>query len=358
MSLLGYASKEYQDEKGRDYYFDNAKFILILFVVLAHAVSPLQYTMPKVMTIWKVINTMHMPCMIFITGYFAKSYIKDGVVKTQRLVTYIVYYLAAQVAVTLFEYFVLDDHKIGKSIFFPRSSLWYLMCMIGWFMILPYIYKIKPKIIIPFSFLFALAAGYDNKAGDFLSILRMVNHFPFFIMGYYFKKDWVFKFRNKVTQICALIVGGGITVWTFYNLDKIPSRIITCNYSYYNANLKSMSDIPTMWIHRVCFYAAAVILGICFFLLVPRGKAFFTRFGSRTLQVYILHRFLYLSETQYKWYEPFLGSWKGAVEMALIAVAVTLILSLKPFKIPFDLLGRITLKPFEKKDSEEQVKVG
>lgn len=358
MSLLGYTSKEYCDEKGREYFFDNAKFILILFVVLAHAVSPLQYTMPKVLTLWKVINTMHMPCMIFITGYFAKSYIKNDTVKTQRLVTYVMYYLAAQVAVTMFEYFVLGDKKIGRSVFYPRSSLWYLMCMIGWFMILPYIYKIKPKIIIPFSFIFAILAGYDNKAGDFLSILRMVNHFPFFITGYYFKKEWLFKFRNKATQICALLVGGGITVWTFFHLDVIPNKIITCNFSYYNANLKTMTDFPVMFVHRICFYAAAFTLGICFFLLVPRGKAFFTRFGSRTLQVYILHRFLYLAEDEYKWYEPFLGSWKGAVEMALIAVAVTLILSLKPFEVPFKLLGKITLKPIEKEDSDEAVKVG
>lgn len=356
MSLLGYTSKEYQDEKGRDYYFDNAKFLLIFFVVLAHAVSPLQYTMPKVMTVWKIINTMHKPCMIFITGYFAKSYIKNGVVNTRRLVTYVVYYLAAQVAVSLFEFFVLGDHNIGKSLFYPRSSLWYLMCMIGWFGILPYIYKIRPKFIIPFSFVFAIVAGYDNKAENFLSIMRMVNHFPFFIIGYYFKKDWLFKFRNKATQICALLIGAGMTVWTFYHLDVIPSKIITCNYSYYDANLKTMTELPVMFVHRVLFYIAAIVLCACFLLLVPRGKAVFTRFGARTLQVYILNRFLYLSETKFKWYEPFLGSAKGAAEMALIALAVTIILSLKPFEYPFKLLEKISLKPLER-NSDEQVKV-
>lgn len=356
MSLLGYASKEYTDDKGRDYFFDNAKFILIFFVVLAHAVSPLQYTMPAVAAVWKVINTLHMPCMIFITGYFGKSYIKNGVVKTQRFVTYMMYYLAAQTAVTLFEYFVLNDHNIGKSFFFPRSSLWYLMCMLWWFGLMPYYYKIKPKLLLPFAFLCALACGYDNKAGDFLSVLRVVNHFPFFLAGYYFKKEWLFKFRNIFTQIGAAVIAAAMLVWTYFNLDVIPNKIITSNFSYYDANLKTMTSMSTMFLHRICFYLAAFLLCACFLLLVPRGKAVFTRFGSRTLQVYILHRFLYLSENKFGWYEPFLGSYKGALEMAGIALAVTLILSLKPFEYPFMLLGKIRLKPFEI-NSEEKLKV-
>ena len=356
MSLLGYTSKEYKDERGRDYYFDNAKFILIFFVVLAHAVSPLQYTMPKVAAVWKMINALHMPCMIFITGYFAKSYIKDGVVKTRRLVTYVVYYMAAQIAVSLFEYFVLGDHNIGKSFFFPRSSLWYLMCMIWWFGFLPYIYKIKPKFMLIGAFIVAMLAGYDNKAGDFLSVLRMVNYFPFFLIGYYFKKDWLFKFRNIWTQLGAILISGAMLVWTYFHVEVIPNNIIKCNLSYYDANLKTMTSMSTMFIHRICFYLAAITLCTCFLLLVPRGKAFFTRFGSRTLQVYILHRFLYLSESKFGWYEPFLGSAKGAFAMAGIALAVTLILSLKPFEYPFIWLGKINLTPFES-HNEDKVRV-
>ena len=355
MSILGYTSKEYQDEKGRDYFFDNAKFILIFFVVLAHAVSPLQYTMPKVATLWKVINTLHMPCMIFITGFFAKGYIKDGVIKRQRFVTYVIYYMAAQIAVSMFEYLVLKDYNMGKSFFFPRSSLWYLMCMVIWFGMMPYYYKIKPKLLLTFSFLCALAVGYDNRAGDFLSIMRVVNHFPFFLTGYYFKKEWLFKFRNIGTQIAAALISCAMVVWTFFNLDVIPNGIITCNLAYRDANLRSITSTPILFIHRICFYIAAYVLCACFLLLVPRGKAVFTRFGSRTLQVYLLHRFLYLSETEFEWYKPFLGSAAGAVEMAGIALGVTLVLSLKIFEYPFIWLGKIRIDPFEIKTDEKVI---
>lgn len=357
MKFLGYFSKDYADEKGREYYFDNAKFILILLVVLAHFTSPIKTDFPKVKALWTVINTLHMPCLIMISGYFAKGYIKNGVVKTQRLFTYIIYYLAAQLAVSLFEYYVLGyAGTMAISVVSARSSLWYLVCLCWWFALLPYIYKIKPSIMLTFAIFAGLMFGYDTEAGNLLSISRAVNHFPFFLMGYYFKKEWLYKFRNKWTQLAAAVILVLSGVVTFYCLDTIPSRIITGNYNYERANFASMNPQlaiftqKELWfVNRLLFYIAAVILCVCFMLLVPRGKAFFTKFGSRTLQVYILHRFLYLAELEYGWWEPY-NSRVGFFIVAGISVAVTIILSLKPFEYPFKWLGKLGVKKFERKD--------
>lgn len=360
MSFLGYFSKNYSDERGREYYFDNAKFILITLVVLAHAVSPLKTDNEKVKALWTVINTLHMPCLIMISGYFAKGYIKDGVIKTQRLVTYFVYYLAAQLAVSLFEYYVLGyAETMARSVLAPRSSLWYLVCLCWWFTMLPYIYRIKPWILLPAAVLFGLMIGYDTKAGDLMSITRAINHFPFFLIGYYFKKEWLYKFRNIWTQIAAAVIIILAGIWTYFNLSVIPSRIITSNFNYYNAGfakcdpqLAIFTNEKLFFVNRLLFYIAAVVLCACFMLLVPRGKAFFTRFGSRTLQVYILHRFLYLAELEYKWWEPFNKTY-GFYKMAAIAIAVTFILSLKIFEYPFKWLGKISIKKLENRKLPE-----
>ena len=349
MSFFGITSKEYADEKGREYYFDNAKFILIFLVVLAHAISPLKADDKVIKTLWTVINAMHMPCLIMISGYFAQSYIDDkGNVKYQRLFTYIIYYLAAQLTVSLFEYFVLGNIKMNKSFFAPRSSLWYLMCLIWWFTLLPLISRLKPKIALGGAIVFGLIVGYDTATGDFLSTMRVFSHFPFFLIGYYFRKEWLYKFRNKITQIIAAAVLILISVWTYSNLDIIPSRIITSNYNYANAALKIFTDKPLMFLNRLIYWIVALILCACFMVLVPRGKALYTKWGSRTLQVYILHRFLYLADLQYEWYAPLLGVWYGGSVMALIALALTVVLSLKPFEYPFKMLGNIKLKWFEK----------
>ena len=353
MSFLGIRSKEYQDEKGRDYFFDNAKFILIMFVVIAHFVSPLKTDQDKVMTVWIVINAFHMPAFIFISGYFAKSYItKDRQIRVNKLVTYVMYYVFAQIGLSLYEYYILDRYQIETSMFAPRSSLWYLLCLIWWFVLLPYITRLKTPVVIGMAFLFGLLIGYDSAVSNYLAWSRVFSFFPFFIVGYYFKKEWLFKFRNICTQIAAAIVLVIAVIWTYYNLDDIPRRIITGEYNYEDAHLKYFLHFPFM--NRLIFYIVAFILVYAVLLLVPRGKAFFTKLGSRTLQVYILHRFLYMAELEYGWWEySIFDGRRGAFIMAFIAIATTFILSLKPFEIPFKLIGRINLKKLEKPEIAE-----
>lgn len=360
MSFLGYFSKNYSDERGREYYFDNAKFILITLVVLAHLVSPLRVYNDKVKAVWSLIYYFHMPCMILLSGYFAKSYIKDGYIKTQRLVTYFVYYLSAQIVISIFEYFVLDyKDSIAISLIHPRESLWYLMCLCMWFAILPYIYKIRPQIIIPFSILLGLLIGYDDKIGNTMSIARALNFFPFFIIGYHFKIEWLYRFRNIRTQLVAAVVIITVGVLTYFNVNIVSARFIMGNYNYNNSRLNRcqpqlliFTDERLWFVNRLIYYALALLLCACFMLLVPRGKAFFTKFGSRTLQVYILQCFVILLSKEYKWWEIFNVD-KGFYVLAAIAVAATFILSLKIFEYPFKWLGKISIKKLENRKLPE-----
>ncbi len=91
--------KRYADAQGRLYFYDNAKFILIFLVVLGHAISPFKSNGPGhefFYFLWRIINALHMPCLIFISGFFAKKYIRpDGSINVQRPFTYIIYYLVA-----------------------------------------------------------------------------------------------------------------------------------------------------------------------------------------------------------------------------------------------------------------------
>lgn len=348
MSLLGYRSKEYADEKGREYYFDNAKFILIFLVVLGHMTSPFSAQMKTVKALWTVINSLHMPCMIFVSGYFAKSYIKNGAVRTGRLFTYILYYVVAQVAAILFDYFVLGDKENFRfSLVYPQPVFWFLCALCWWYLVLPYVAKLKPQYMILFAFVFALIIGYDTQSASVLSLMRAINHFPFFVLGYCFKKEWFFKFRNKLTQILAVEIILLISVLAYLNLDLISDNLITSQFSYERCGLKFLTDYHLMFLHRVIFYIAALLLCASFMLLVPRGKAFFTKFGSRTLQVYILHRFVFMVESRQKWCAPYIN-WKGYIIAVVLIFLLTIVLSLKIFEYPFKWLAKIKLKRFKR----------
>lgn len=366
---------KYRDAKGREYFYDNAKFILIFLVVAGHAISPFSEMRDLTMhypflLLWRMINTLHMPCFIFISGFLAKKYIgADGSINVQRPFTYIVYYLVAQFTVGAFEVFVLGD-SISKSVLSPRSSLWFLVCLIWWYLLLPVIDKIDPRIMLPVAIAVGLLIGYDDKVNNTMAISRMIVHFPFFISGYYISSGQMrllFTKKAKLISIpvfVAVIATQLIVLYLFRPDGQFTFSInsfLTCDRSYY----KIYSDhgvSPLFWfLPRVWFYVSAALLGFVFLVWVPKRKTFFTVFGARTLAPYILHRYLYLAYRPFKWYTlSFLGiniepEYAGLI-MIGVSFALTLILSLYPFYLPFELLGRIKVKPFLKKPKEVSAK--
>lgn len=365
----------YRDSKGREFFYDNAKFILIFLVVLAHAISPFKdmadfWLKDEYMLLWRAINTMHMPCLIFISGFLAKKYLRpDGSINVQRPFTYIVYYLVAQFTVGAFEVFVLGD-SISKSVLSPRSSLWFLVCLIWWYLLLPVIDKIDPRVMLPVAILFALLIGYDEKVSNLMAMSRMIVHFPFFITGYYLSSGQMQKLftkKSKLLSIPALAVAVASLVATIAFTGKgnalnfSINGFITCDRSYF-AIFKNSGINPAFWfLPRVWFYLCAVLLCFAFLVWIPRKKNIFTALGARTLSVYILHRYLYLAYLEFGWFKfdflPFEVSETAAGFIMIgISVVLTIVLSLYPFYLPFELLGRVKVKPFLKKPKAVEAK--
>ncbi len=341
-------SVEYSDSKGRLYYFDNAKFILIFLVVLAHAISPLKSQFPFCHVLWTLINTFHMPAFIFISGYFAKSYIaKDNSLKVQRTTNYVILFLVCQVLVTAFELFVLKERFI-PSVFAARSSLWFLQCLIWWHIVLPYVARFKPWLVLVGTVLVALAVGYEKNCENFVSISRTFVHFPFFMLGYYTTNEKLQKLFKPSVRIAGILVFVAAAVLVAVYPEISVSKIITCNYSYLNIRALDVIPFTFKWVARVIFYVSAVLLGASFLSFIPRKKMFFTSLGSKSLSVYILHRFPYLAHLKYAWAMHF-DSPLGIAALCLIALAMTVLFSVKPFTLLFDYIQRIRTDKLLKK---------
>lgn len=338
--------------KERVHFVDNAKFILIFLVVLAHGISPLKKNHDSVYAVWYTINAFHMPCFIFLSGFFAKKYIKNGKFNIQKPFYYFMLYFFTQIAVWCFEYFVLKDYTISKSFVAARSSLWYLQCMITWYILLPYLDKIKPKYMMVISVLAALVMGFDEKLPAAFSCSRVIVHLPFFLMGYYCSMDTLKKIvKGPWKKVVAVLIIAAVFVVTLFNRGIIPERIIVASYQYRYV----ISDYFTfrgMWIARLLFYVVAIALSFSFLVLIPKKKMFFTKLGSRTLQVYIWHRFLYLAELRYDW-AAYFDSKLGFMVLLVIITAVVFILSTKLFEYPFQWIAKISIKPFLKDEEKE-----
>ncbi len=335
-----YHRGEYSDEKGRDYFFDNAKFLLIAMVVIAHFIEPMMQSVPAAKYLWRVINTLHMPCMIFISGYFSKRAVKNGVLNIQRVFSYTVLFLAAQAAIFLFSA-AIDADKV-PSILQPQTGLWYLQCLIIWSLILPLVDRIKPKYMLPAAIIAGLLIGYDYRAGHVASLCRAFSHFPFFLAGYYISKETVQKLfspRMRILSGAAFLGVCGIFFFLQpYGIGQLPGS----KTNYFDISFLRFVPPYLWWGARLFSYVCSVLLIAGFLAFVPRCRCFFTRLGSRTLQVYILHLFIHLANMEFGWWKH-LDSLHGMFIMIGIAVAAAFILSLKIFSYPFTWLQSIKL---------------
>jgi len=318
-------------------------------VVLAHSTSSLRSN-TFISVLWAVINYFHMPALIFISGFFAKRYIsKSREIKVQRVATYVILYLAGQTCFFVFQKYVLGANAV-PSLLNARPALWFLQCLILWYVMLPVLDYFKPGHVMVTGVLAGLLIGYENGAAQLLSLSRLFVHLPFFMAGYYVTQEHIDKLRNRKFRVAGAGVFAAVAAVSLIWPKTVIDTLMTCNTPY--SKIKALAMFPpyTEWTARLCFYVIAAAMIVSFLALVPHGKAIFTQLGQETLSVYVLHVFLYLANRQYKWYLLF-DSPGGIALLCLIALAVTVVFSLKPFTIPFHWLQNIKIRTKESNPS-------
>ncbi|MDD3173422.1 MAG: acyltransferase family protein [Herbinix sp.] len=272
-------------EKKRNYFLDNLKFVLITFVVICHFALKLTYV-KEIKYILYLIYIFHMPCFIFINGFFAKRMNTGGKLRVNRIFSVFWMYLLFKVGNVLLEY--LFHQQVKLSLFKDVSAPWYLLALCLWYLSVPCLERIKTEYLILGSFLVGLFAGYIKSLGEIFSLSRVFVFFPFFIIGFCLTEDRLEKFLDKRLRLPALL----FIVVVFSCLALFWKRLSPFISIIYGSSpySKSFGDIAKYgFLIRGIWYLFAVVLSVALMLLVPRCKMFFSSLGERTLQVYMMH---------------------------------------------------------------------
>jgi fucose 4-O-acetylase-like acetyltransferase len=306
--------------KQRDYYFDNAKFILIFFVVFGHLLRSFIEDNETIYTLYKVIYTFHMPAFILVSGFFARGIWKQGYVKkiAKKL---ILPYLIFQAIYSVFYYYLYNKSTISLDPFTPHWSLWFLLSLFCWNIMLLLFAKFKPAYSIGAAILIGLLIGYADTVSNYLSLSRTFVFFPLFLIGYFLQKEQLYmlfrpKFRFAALGVFAIVFIG------FYFYPDINYKWLLGSKPYAEMGAASFKSLLT----RLSFYILSLIMVFSFLAFVPRKKYFFTNLGKNTLYVYLLHGFFVRifreSGVQDYFHEP-----ENFLLLAGISLILTLVLS-------------------------------
>ncbi|WRP08209.1 acyltransferase family protein [Rossellomorea aquimaris] len=275
--------------KQRDYYFDNAKFILIFLVVFGHLIRSYIESDPFILSLYKTIYTFHMPAFILVAGFFAKGFYKKGYI--QKLAKKLILpYIVFQLIYTVYYYFLYQKSTFEVDPLNPHWSLWFLISLFCWNALL-YVFikwfKFKPGVGLAIAFSIGLLVGFADVISNYLSLSRTFVFFPIFLMGYYLEKEHFEYFKTSK----ARIVAGTLFVLVFLGMYFIPEfsdKWLLGSKPYGDLEGNNAISLAV----RAFVYLLNVVMIFSFFTFVPTKRQFFTKWGKNTLYVYLLHGFL------------------------------------------------------------------
>ncbi|WLD94170.1 acyltransferase family protein [Alkalihalobacillus sp. AL-G] len=310
-------------ELNRDFYFDNAKFILIFLVVFGHFISPHKSNSEFLYTLYNFIYTFHMPAFIMIAGFFSKGIFKDGYLKKifkKVLIPYFIFQLV---------YFVFYTFKNGEetfSLFDPYWTLWFLLSMVLWNVLLILFVRFKyPSVMMGIALVIGVFAGYIQDIGTYLSLSRTFVFFPVFLLGYLLKKEHFHKLLQPNKRVAAAVILVSMFVSYFFFFPQEAKDWLLASSSYEELGV----ELGQAALVRILMYGLMFIATFSFMTLVPRRRMFFTHLGGRTLYVYLLHGFIIKLFSITPFYELVDKTGNYLVLLGL-AIIVTLVLSSKP----------------------------
>ncbi len=315
----------------RDYMWDNIKAILIFLVVLGHFLEKLPMDFEFGTKLDFIIYSFHMPAFIFVSGFWSKSYCKDGKVRNEKICYFAAYYLIFQLLFTLI--ITLLDTSHTFSILEPNIGLWYLLAMIVYYLLIPVVEKLPSTAVITVFLILGLFIGCEKNAGSFCGVSRIFVFAPFFFIGYYMPLSVVEKMRNikhrVLIGLCAL--GANLSICL------TSAKAFRFSVLYGKANYKALgvSVLKGIGLRYLNWLAGAFMI-IALLLLVSSAKNIFSVIGERSIQAYLLHfpLIIYLVKKDLTNIIMIDTAWEFILAV-VCAGLFTWFLSLKIFSYPF-----------------------
>jgi fucose 4-O-acetylase-like acetyltransferase len=308
--------------KQREYFFDNAKFILIFLVVFGHFLRSFIHDNEFIYSLYKVIYTFHMPAFILISGFFAKGFRKKGyIINTAKKL--ILPYLLFQIIYSIFYYLLYDQSQLTIDPLDPHWSLWFLISLFFWNIMLYGFVRFKKEYALILSVVLALAVGFVDFVSGYLSLSRTFVFFPLFLMGFYFKKEYFYRLLTVKIKITSLIIFIAVFL-LFYHFPNLEYEWLLGSKSYAEMEVHPMF---AMFI-RTGLYLLCFIMMASFFALVPKEQYFFTTLGRNSLYVYLLHGFI-IRLFRASDIAGYFQNGEGILMLAAISLILTFVLSSK-----------------------------
>lgn len=266
----------------RIYQWDNLKFLLIFLVVFGHFFECLTDDSQIAQQLYIYIWSFHMPAFLFVSGIFSKKNINEN--RYRKIFEYFILYLFIQLY--LFVTKAVTGDTETYSILKEDGVPWYAFALFVCSLVTIALKNLDRKYLFCLAIILGCFSGYNTALSDILVSSRIVIYYPFFLAGYFLDGTKVISFLSKTwLKIVALFVHlGWIGVIYLFPVATYKVRPLITGRAHF--------DKIGMYycIYRAIYYVATFVLIFAIIALIPNIKNICSTWGSRSVQVYALHR--------------------------------------------------------------------
>ncbi|GAB7569004.1 MULTISPECIES: acyltransferase family protein [Gemella] len=288
-------------------------------------------------SIFLFIYSFHIPLFIFISGYFYKNKNITG-----KAIFFISIGFAYKICSAIIERF-LGTINVEFNLLWDGGISWFMFAIAVYLITTKVLENQNIKFIFVFSILLALFVGYDQSIGDFLYLSRIIVFFPFYLIGVLLKKFDIVEFRKNNNQyiILGIII---LAVWLgicFFKVDTFYGLryLFTGRNSYFP---KIMSIAPII---RLGCYVVSFIVGAAIVMVIPNNKIpIISDMGRNSINVYFWHmNVYYILNKLFRVLNLFFYGIQGKFAFLLLAIIISLLLSLNAFSFPIKQIRKFVL---------------
>lgn len=275
--------------KERVAYLDNARYWVMLLVVIGHSLTEL-VVMDSARGVYTWIYLFHMPFFVLISGYTARHYVGDFRQIRRIVSTLIVPYLIVETSLQL-----ITRHYDGE----PEHLMILSPQWLGWFLAALFIWRITTpiwralKYPITTSILISLSAGLI-EIPNVLALPKVLGLLPFYVIGLHFSRERFMRLgRPQLRVVAAALLAGTFVacqIWASQLAERWPTAWLLWKQRYDEDPL-SVGPVEGV-LTRAAFLVIALVLTLAALSLIPRARSWTTRLGGRTFYCYLLHGYV------------------------------------------------------------------
>ena len=171
------------------------------------------------------------------------------------------------------------------------------------------------------SFILGILVGYFDIIDSYLSLSRTIVFFPLFLLGFYFKKEHFLKLRNHKVQFMSLLFFFSFFIICYIS-PEMEYKWLFGSMPYRVLGQEGLNG----GLIRLAVYGLTLIATVGFLALVPKRNLFFTKWGTRSIYIYLLHGFFIQYFRNSEWVSLFNDPWQISL-LIIVAFVLTAFLS-------------------------------